>query len=183
MNRFSEFNYKRNAQGKCVLVEGASPLESNDQCTWDQPFWYERTPLRKVPHSKCEGGLALDQGFAHACPGNTSHSFFFWATITIAPFLIAGLAAIWWTRRRGGGGRIRLPEAGEGGNGNLIEVLASVPWFLIGVIGVVVGYLKELEIPWVSDKIRRKSRSGYRTLRLDDDAELLQEEGLDDYED
>lgn len=156
-------------------MEGAVALASDETCAWDQQFWYERTNMRKVPHSSCEGGLVLDRGTPHACPGHSRHGWFFWATITVAPFLIAGLAAIWWTRRRSGKGRIRLPEPGEAGNGGALDVLLSIPWFLVGVVGAVVAWAKEVEIPWVSDRIRRSSRSGgYRTLRLDDDAELLQ---------
>lgn len=179
----SEFNYKRDSRGVCVLVDGAQPLESDSTCTWDQAFWYERTSMRKVPHSTCTGGISLDLGSAHACPGYSSHSWFFWATVFVAPFFIAGLAAVWWSRRRGGKGRIRLPEPGEGGNSGLVDVLVSVPWFIIGVFGVVVAYVRTVEIPWLSDRLRRSSRdgSGYRTVRLDDDAALLRD--YDDEED
>ena len=155
----------------------STPLPADDTCTWDQPFWYDRTNLRKIPHSSCVGGLALHQGSAHACPGISRHGWLFWLTIAIAPFFLAGLAAIFWTRRRSGKGRIRLPEPGEGGNSGLADVLVSVPWFLIGVVGAVVGWAKEVEIPWLSERLRR-GRGGYRTLRLDDDAALLR-----DYED
>lgn len=139
--------------------------------------------MRKVPHSTCTGGISLDLGSAHACPGYSSHSWFFWATVFVAPFFIAGLAAVWWSRRRGGKGRIRLPEPGEGGNSGLVDVLVSVPWFIIGVVGVVVAYVRTVEIPWLSDTLRRSSRdgSGYRTVRLDDDAALLRD--YDDEED
>lgn len=172
----SEFNYKRNDQGTCVLVDGAKPLESDSTCEWDQPFWYERTSVRKVPHSSCEGGLTLDRGSAHACPAFQKRGWFFWATITVAPFIIAGLAAVWWTRRRSGKGRIRLPEPGEGGRSGLLDVVVSIPWFVVGVVGVVWAYAKEVEIPWVSAWLRaRTSRGGYRTVRIDDDAALLRD--------
>ncbi|ORY88169.1 putative signal sequence binding protein [Leucosporidium creatinivorum] len=171
-----EFNYKRDSRGDCVLVDGAKPLESEETCAWDQQFWYERTNMRKVPHSKCVGGLTLDRGYAHACPGHSSHGWFFWATMTVAPFLFAGMAAVWWIRRRGGaGGRIRLPEPGEGGNSGVVDFLLSVPWFIIGVVGAVVSRFKEMEIPFVSDRLRRSSRGGYRHIHLEDDAQLLQD--------
>ncbi|KAM0751951.1 putative signal sequence binding protein [Meredithblackwellia eburnea MCA 4105] len=168
-----EFNYKRNSRGQCVLVDGAKPLESDETCKWDQSFWYERTSMRKVPHSSCKGGLVLDQGAAHACPGSARHGWFFWATITVAPFILSGLAAVWWTRRRSGKGRIRLPEPGEGGNGGVVDVLLSIPWFIVGVAGAVVAYVKDMEVPFISERLRRASRGGYRSLRLDDDAALL----------
>lgn len=176
----SEFNYRLDDKGECVLVPGAQPLESDQTCTWDQPFWYDRTPYRKIPHSKCEGGLALDRGSAHVCPGNKARGGFFWTTVAVLPFGIAALAAVWWTRRRGGGGRgggrIRLPEPGDGNRSGLAEFVASIPWFVIGMVGAVAAWAKDLEIPFLSDRLRRRSsRSHYRTVRLDDslDAELL----------
>jgi len=82
---------------------------------------------------------------------------------------------VWWTRRRGGKGRIRLPEPGEGNRSGVQELLISIPWFVIGVVGAVVAWAKDVEIPFLSERLRRNSRSGYRTVRLDDamDAELL----------
>jgi len=46
---------------------------------------------------------------------------------------------------------------------------------VIGVVGAVVAWAKDVEIPFLSERLRRNSRSGYRTVRLDDamDAELL----------
>lgn len=174
-SRCSEFNYKLDAKGECVLFPGAQPLEADQTCTWDQPFWYDRTPYRKIPHSQCEGGLALDRGNAHVCPGNKTRGGIFWTTIAVLPFGIAALAAVWWTRRRGGKGRIRLPEPGEGNRSGVQELLISIPWFVIGVVGAVVAWAKDVEIPFLSERLRRNSRSGYRTVRLDDamDAELL----------
>jgi len=48
---------------------------------------------------------------------------------------------------------------------------------VIGVVGAVVAWAKDVEIPYLSERLRRNSRSGYRTVRLDDamDAELLGE--------
>ena len=48
---------------------------------------------------------------------------------------------------------------------------------MIGVVGAVVAWAKDVEIPFLSERLRRNSRSGYRTVRLDDamDAELLGE--------
>ena len=175
-----EFNYQRNAKGDCVLAQDAQPLENVAVCPAGEDFWYERTSRRKVPHSKCEGGLTY-LGAKHDCPGAGKRGFFFWATITLSPFLIAGLAAVWWTRRRGGGGRIRLPEPGEGAAGGLMDLALSVPWFLIGVAGVMVERVKEWEgnLPDGLQRLLRRGaggqRGGYRSLHVDDDAELLQD--------
>jgi hypothetical protein len=126
--------------------------------------------MRKVPHSKCEGGLQLDKGPAHVCPGHSRRGGLFWATIAVLPFGLAALAAFWWNRRRSGKGRIRLPEPGEPGRSGVVEFLVSVPWFLIGIVGVAIERLRDIELPFVG---RRNRRGGYRSLRLDMDAELL----------
>ncbi|GAA6013403.1 hypothetical protein JCM11491_006065 [Sporobolomyces phaffii] len=185
-----EFNYRLDGNNECVLVPGATALESDATCEWEQPFWYDRTPYRKIPHSQCVGGLDLHHGAAHACPGNLkARGGFFWTTVAVLPFGIAALAAIWWNRRRrgggagrglgggGGGGRIRLPELGDGTRrSGLAEFAVSVPWFVVGVFGAVAAWARDVEIPWLSERLRRNgNRSHYRTVRLDDslDAELL----------
>lgn len=163
----------------------------------DTPFWYTRTNFRKVRHSACEGGLLLDRGTAYPCatysPSLGSHGFFFWIMIALLPFGITALAGIWYSRRRSGStlslswftskGRIRLPDninddestlarnAQGRGVEQAVALLASVPWFVIGVVGAVVGAVKKVEIPWLSDRLRRSGRSTYRNVRLDDDAE------------
>ena len=182
-----EFNYRRDSRGQCVLVDGAQPLETSaeDQCAWDQPFWYDRTSMRRIPKTKCEGGLTLDQGTRHTCPGHTDHSWLFWGTVTILPFGIAALAAVWWTRRRswtGGKGRIRLPEAGEGGASasGPLALVASIPFFLVGLAQNLGTWISSIEVPYISDAIRRRQRSGYRAIRIDDDAELLRDYDEDD---
>ena len=171
----SEYNYKRDSRGKCVLVEGAEPLEAEKTCPVNEPFWYDRTNMRKIPHSKCEGGLQLDKGSRHVCPGHAARSGFFWATIAVLPFGIAALAAIWWTRRRTGGGgkgRIRLSEPGESTRSSaVVDLLASVPYFVVGMAGALLEKVREL--PWIRDRLRQNRRGGYRNLRLDLDAELL----------
>lgn len=48
-------------------------------------------------------------------------------------------------------------------------------WFIIGVVGAVVSRFQEIEIPFVSDRLRRSSRGGYRHIHLEDDAQLLQD--------
>lgn len=144
--------------------------------------------MRRVPHTKCKGGLDLDKGSRHSCPSYVSpKGGFFWATVAVLPFGLAALAAIWWTRRRASGGkygRIRLPEPGEAGRSPAVDFLVSIPWFVVGVVGAVVEKLREVEVPFLSDRLRARRGSrglgggaggGYRSLRLDDslDAELL----------
>ncbi|GAA5949701.1 hypothetical protein JCM10213_001361 [Rhodosporidiobolus nylandii] len=175
-----EYNHKRNSRGDCVLMEGAQPLEADQQCAWDQPFWFDRTAYRKVPHSKCKGGLELDKGSRHVCPGHSTKGGFFWASVAVLPFGIAALAAVWWTRRRKGYGRIRLPEPGESSS-PVVDFLVSVPWWVVGMAGVLAEKIREMRVPFLSERLRRRrgrGNRGYRSLRLDDDASLLE-----DYED
>jgi hypothetical protein len=59
-------------------------------------------------------------------------------------------------------------------------VLLNLPWVLVAVVEVTVEYLRNIEIPYVSERLRRTRRGGYRSLRLDDDAALLGDPESDD---
>ncbi|EFP90660.1 vacuolar protein sorting/targeting protein PEP1 [Puccinia graminis f. sp. tritici] len=183
-----EFNYRRDPNThKCVLVPGALPLVSEPNCAWNESFWHERTEFRKIPYSSCEGGIQLDKGRQHICPNASRHGVFWWGTVVVAPAILFGLGGFWWMRRRasgdGGGWRrgvIHLPDGGRrpgGGTGvsEILDTIASIPWFLVGVGSALWGYLitSPLVTKWVGG-----GRQGYRQVSLDDDAELLQ-----DYED
>lgn len=164
-----------------MLVDGATTLASNTTCDWGQDYWYDRTAYRKVPMSTCEGGNRPDRGAAHVCPTLSSHGFFWWTSIVIAPGLLAGLIAFWYARRRGAArtGRIRLPEPadfeGEDLKSNVLGVLASVPYYLVGVM--------QQTWNWVSMRMPFGNRHrGYRSFAegpsgfYDDDASLLNDD-------
>jgi len=170
----SDYNYERDANGKCVLVPGAEPLPPDTTCAWDQSFWNERTPYRKVPHSSCSGGYELDKGTAHPCPGHRSHGLLWWLSVLLAPVFLAALFGLWWSRRHGGA--IRLPEPGSassgggrngggGPGGAMLGTLMSVPYWLLGVSGAIGGWLDRQ----LSGRFARR-RGGYRSLHVDDDA-------------
>ena len=97
----SEFNHERNDDGKCVLVAGRSPLPDDTTCQADTDSWFERTAYRRIPHSSCEGGVRLERGKEHACPGLRSHGFFWWLFMLMLPFAFVALAVTWWYRRSG----------------------------------------------------------------------------------
>ncbi|ESK86675.1 signal sequence binding protein [Moniliophthora roreri MCA 2997] len=110
-----EFNHVRDPEtNKCVLVAGALPLPSDQQCQEDG-MWYERTAYRKIPHSSCEGGSRPDRGEGHSClqtPGRLAgHGVFFWFMVLVVPLGLTALIGIWWWRKsRFARGLIRLPE-------------------------------------------------------------------------
>ncbi|PWN53321.1 Oligoxyloglucan reducing end-specific cellobiohydrolase [Violaceomyces palustris] len=111
-----EFNHYRDpATGDCILYPGVSALATDEygQCyssNWEETegYWYDRTNYRKVPYSSCVGGERLDRGTRHICSNNPRrHGFFWWATIVVSPFALAGFVGWWWNKkqqRRGYGG-------------------------------------------------------------------------------
>lgn len=99
----SEFNYRRNEEGVCVLEPGREPIPDDNSCRNDEDYWYERTPYRKIRHSSCEGGTRLDRGAPHACPGLKSHGAFFWLFMLMIPCAFAGLIGWWYYRKYGHG--------------------------------------------------------------------------------
>lgn len=173
----SEFNYYRDESGKCTLVEGAYALSSNteyEQCDGSSPYWYERTEYRKIPYSSCEGGDRPDRGKRHDCPGligGAGVSGLVWGSIAILPFALAALGGWWWYNKAGQAGSIRLGDhrafAGGGGS-SALDVLASVPYFLLGVAQEVWSWV-ERKVPFVDGLFSR--RTPYRSLPIDDDGE------------
>ncbi|KAI0923357.1 vacuolar protein sorting/targeting protein PEP1 [Taiwanofungus camphoratus] len=174
-----EFNYYRNDAGECVLVPGTQPLPDDDSCRNGEEYWYERTAYRKIPYSSCDGGLRLDHGSGHVCPGFKAHSGFFWTMVFMVPFAFAALIG-WWYYRRHSRGAIRLP-GGDAGlryshDSGMLSTLTSVPWFLIGV--------GRIAWQWVASRFGTamfavRSRSGYRTVPVDEDAQILRFEDED----
>ncbi|KAI0262354.1 Oligoxyloglucan reducing end-specific cellobiohydrolase [Gloeopeniophorella convolvens] len=170
-----EFNHVRDADGKCVLVEGTQPLPNDDSCRAGAQYWYERTPYRRIPHSSCEDGERPDQGPRHLCPGIAAHGPFFWLFVLIIPFAFTALVAMWYYKRSGlATGTIRLPGDGRpkfgASDAGVVDTLASVPWFVIGVAGVayeaVAGWLR-------SAALGMRTRRGYRNVPVDEDAQIL----------
>ncbi|KAI0351364.1 Oligoxyloglucan reducing end-specific cellobiohydrolase [Trametes cingulata] len=178
-----EWNYIRDDNERCVLMPGLKPHEADPvaQCRNGEDFWYELTPYRKVPISTCEGGKRLDRGAAHPCPGLRGHGVFFWLMMLLIPISFAALAGYWYYRRGGySRGAIRLPGADSGsrysGGSGVLDTLASVPWFLVGVAGIA--------YEWVAEKfdylaIQFRGRGGYRNLPVDEDAQILRFEDED----
>lgn len=185
--------------GECVLVSGLQPRQDDDSCKGDDDYWYERTAYRKIPHSSCEGGMRLDRGSPHICPGFRAHSAFFWIMVFVLPFGFTALIGYWYYRRSGMArgcdvprptlffgwltdflylrpfSTIRLPGDsaygyGYGGDSGVLATLASVPWFLLGVLGIAWEHASSL---LGSATAGYRTRRGYRDVPVDEDAQIL----------
>ncbi|WRT68442.1 uncharacterized protein IL334_005418 [Kwoniella shivajii] len=165
-----EFNYRRDASGNCVLVDGALPLSLDteyEQCDGSTDYWYERTEYRKIPYSSCEGGERPDRGKRHDCPGlilRGGLGGLFWGSVAIIPFAFAGLA----------GCSIRLGDHRAFGDDSpaagVLSVVASVPVFLIAITQEGWAWVTR-KVPFLDDLFAR--RTPYRSVPIDDDAEVL----------
>ncbi|KAG0704558.1 hypothetical protein DFH29DRAFT_910863 [Suillus ampliporus] len=168
-----EFNYVRNGEGECVLVQGRTPLAPDDSCRNGEDYWYDSTAYRKVFYSSCDGGDRIDRGTAHLCPGIKGHSAMFWMVVILFPFAITALVAWWWYNKSGlARGTIRLPggDYSRGSGSGVLSTLASVPWFLLGLSGIAFEYVaSNLEAVAMGYRTRR----GYRDVPVDEDAQVL----------
>ena len=97
-----EYNYYRDPRGACVLFPGASPPNSSaiEQCWSDDAdgFWYERTNVRKIPYSSCEGGIRPHQGAQHTCPSRPAKRGGFFSWLMFLAVIGAGgyFVITWW---------------------------------------------------------------------------------------
>ncbi|EPS94899.1 hypothetical protein FOMPIDRAFT_101305 [Fomitopsis schrenkii] len=168
-----EFNYYRAGNGSCVLVPGTQPRPDDDSCHNDEDYWYARTAYRKIPYSSCEGGQRIDHGAAHLCPGIRAHGTFFWLMMFFIPCAFAALAGWWYVRKRSRGA-IRLPGGDAGpryrGDSGMLETIASVPYYALAVAGAV----WEAVVGRFADATTNmRTRGGYRTVPIDEDAQIL----------
>lgn len=180
-----EFNYYRNSEGDCVLVSGANPLSPSTEeetCRDFESAWYERTAYRKIPYSSCEGGERLDRGPEHACPGLVGRGLggLFWASVVLLPFACAALGGYWYIAKSGRPGAIRLGEhrAYNGGSdaaASVLNTLASVPYFILGLVSAGYSALERRFPALERFSFGGRRRAPYRAIPIDDDAELLGE--------
>ncbi|KZT68685.1 Oligoxyloglucan reducing end-specific cellobiohydrolase [Daedalea quercina L-15889] len=168
-----EFNYYRNGSDECVLVPGTSPLPDDDSCRNGEDYWYERTAYRKIPYSSCEAGSRLDRGASHVCPGIKAHGAFFWLMMLFIPCAFAALIGWWYVRKRSRGA-IRLPGGDNGpryrADSGVLDTLASVPYFVMAVAGSVWETVVE---KFAGATTGMRTRSGYRSVPIDEDAQIL----------
>lgn len=117
---YSDYNYQRQQDGSCALVEGFSPPDHSLVCATDENRieYEDPTGYRRIPLTTCQAGKEMDKSISHACPGkgdqfNQKHGLsgigLFFAIII--PFLVAGGVGYWvWTNWTAKFGQIRLGE-------------------------------------------------------------------------
>lgn len=128
----SGYNYERQTDGSCELVEGLTPLDHSLTCAEDPNLveYFEPTGYRRIPLTTCSGGRELDKVVVKPCPGHKEEfeqkhgisgvGLFF---AIVIPILAAGGIGYWiwrnWSERLWGLGQIRLGESmgGTGANG------------------------------------------------------------------
>ncbi|KAI1783810.1 hypothetical protein LXA43DRAFT_1129553 [Ganoderma leucocontextum] len=119
-----------------------------------------------------EGGSS----YSHTLPQYTfsGHSAFFWMMMLSIPVSFAGLMGYYLKKGGYGRGAIRLPrgdsEPRYSSSSGVLDTLASVPWFLIGLAGIA--------YEWVADRVdgiatQLQGRRGYRNVPVDEDAQIL----------
>lgn len=165
----SDYNYQRQSDGSCKLVEGLSPADHQAICTTDPNAveWFEPTGYRKVPLSKCAGGKELDYTTRkHACPGketefakkNGISGFGLFLAIFIPISVAMGVGYWVWQNWDGKFGRIRL---GDGGPGMSAAMDSDSPLIKYPVLAVsaVVAVLSAL--PMVAGSVWRAAMNRF----------------------
>ncbi|KAI8067678.1 uncharacterized protein B0P05DRAFT_552523 [Gilbertella persicaria] len=187
-----DFNYVRDANNRCVLVPGLSPLVPT--CDGSRDYYYTPTGYRKIAASTCEGGKELDKIGAEQmwCPG-ASRSGHGWVAIIFAPIIAAGLVfAILHYRKRGGSfGRIRLPDGTQQMGSNILSspIVTKIVAAAFVVPVAIISLLSRIEIPrslsdlnfgnWrLPSFMSRRRGSGYTALGQDEQTDVL----LQDYD-
>lgn len=68
----SDYNYQRQSDGSCALVEGFTPYDHSLYCKEDETRieYDEPTGYRRIPLSTCQGGKEMDKSIPHPCPGH-----------------------------------------------------------------------------------------------------------------
>ncbi|KAJ7230698.1 vacuolar protein sorting/targeting protein 10 [Mycena pura] len=172
-----DFNYFKNEADECILTPGTTPLPDDASCRGGEDYWYERTPYRKISYSTCDGGERPDRGGQHQCPGFKGHSGFFWFIVLVIPILfVVGVGYCYYANSGLARGNIRLPGDGPAfarQTSGVLDTVASVPWFLIGLGGIA--------WEWTNSRFRTRfpNRRGYRNLPIDEDAQILRFEDED----
>ena len=143
-----DYNYERQSDGSCKLVEGLNPPNPQEVCKNEDAYQYfEITGYRRIPLTTCQHGKELDYTSAtHTCPGKEREyaehhgisgiGLFFAVVLPIAT--AAGIGFWVWKNWDGKFGRIRLNDGG-GPLGTATGYGAfdrDAPWIKVPVMAV-----------------------------------------------
>lgn len=148
-----DYNYERQNDGSCSLVEGLEAADPKAVCTKNDVFeYYDPTGYRRIPLTTCTGGKELDFSSAsRPCPGKepdyqrahgiSGAGLFFAIVLPIA----AAAAVGWWVWRNWEGkfGRIQLGDGTMGGGFD-----RDSPWIKwpVAAVSAVVAVLAALPV-------------------------------------
>lgn len=176
-----DYNYERQGDGSCKLVEGESMPDPEGVCRKDSSLkeYYDITGYRRIPLTTCKGGFALDHtARTRPCPGfepeyDKKHGIsgvglFFAIVVPIA--VAAGIGYWVWKNWDGKFGRIRLGDGSAMGMGSSNHGIfdRDAPWIkypviaISGVVAVAAAIPLLVGSVWrtVSTRVGR-SRGGY----------------------
>ncbi|OQO04227.1 hypothetical protein B0A48_10838 [Cryoendolithus antarcticus] len=159
-----DYNFERQPDNTCRLVEGLSPPDPQAMCAKDKSIveYYDTTGYRRIPLTTCAGGRDLEfTSRTRPCPGkeeefNSRHGIsaaglFFAITIPIA---LASAAGYWvWRNWDGKFGRIQLGDGSAGSGSGAFD--RDAPWikFPVLAISAIVAVLAAL--PMVAGSLYR----------------------------
>ncbi|KAA8896294.1 hypothetical protein FN846DRAFT_910817 [Sphaerosporella brunnea] len=189
-----DFNYERQSDNTCKLIEGYAPPNHEEVCKSPGVFeYFKPTGYRRIPSSTCAGGRELDKSESLPCPGQENRekwkkkhsglSGFGLFMVIVLSFAAAGAVGYYvWTRIFNGQfGAIRL---GEDNGGNFVQYPIIVISAIIAVAMAIPSILSAIG-SWVGSKFTRTRRyttrssfaRGDYSIVNNDEGELL---GSDD---
>ncbi|KAG8626901.1 hypothetical protein KVT40_005846 [Elsinoe batatas] len=169
-----DYNYERQRDGSCRLVEGLQPLDHSAICKEDPNAveWFEPTGYRRIPLTTCSGGKEMEYSAqSHPCPGKEQqyaekNGIGAWGTFFAIVIPISAAAGVgYWVYKNWDGkfGRIRLgdgPTAGGMLDGD--SPLVKIPVLAIsGVVAVAAALPMLLGSLWRAVVGRFGGRAGY----------------------
>lgn len=197
-----DYNFERQKDGTCRLVDGLKPPDPLEQCKAnpDQFEYYDPTGYRKIPISTCQGGKEMEYtAGSHPCPGHEkeyqekkgiSGAALFFAVVV--PIAAATGVGYWvWRNWDGKFGRIRLGEPATGENPWIAWPVAALSAVIavLGALPLVVGSIWRTlrarfgggygTIPYTSRSSFARGRGDYAAVD-NDEGELLGEDSDDE---
>jgi hypothetical protein len=145
---YSDFNYERQSDYSCKLIDGLEPLDHSLQCKAnpDQTEWFDATGYRRTPINTCVNGLDLvSAGVAHPCPGHEEeftkkrglHGFGLFLVIVLPILAAAGVGYYVWHNFDGKFGRIRLGDGMVDSDSPFLKIPIAVISATIAIIAAI----------------------------------------------